>query len=297
MPNPALLFTNIRQLLTLRGPAPRRGPQLLELGILEDAAVLCAGGKIVCLGTRAEARRDGWLKEHGNRGAHLREIDCGGGVLLPGFVDAHTHPAFAAPRLPDFEKRISGATYQQIARAGGGIQSSVEAVRQISPGGLASAVRSALQQMAAHGTTTVEAKSGYGLNLQAEIKSLEAIRNAARQWPGTVAPTLLGAHVIPREYASRPQRYVDLVCNQMIPAVSRRKLAQFVDIFIERQAFWSRRSASQPREFITAWDCGPMSHNSAAPRSVPCWRSNPRRSTISTTSAMPTSAPWRAAAP
>ena len=118
MPSPpALLLTNIRQLLTLRGPAaPRRGRQLLELGIIEDAAVLCAAGKIVSLGTRAEAQRDGWLKVQGKG---VREIDCRGGVLLPGFVDSHTHPAFLAPRLADFEQRASGRSYEEIARAGG----------------------------------------------------------------------------------------------------------------------------------------------------------------------------------
>src|SRR5581483_4029484 len=130
---PALLFTNIRQLLTLRGPAPpRRGRRLRELAIIEDAAILCAGGKIISVGKRAEAQRDSWIAQHrrAGRSKAIREIDCGGGVMLPGFVDSHTHPAFVAPRLLDFERRVSGASYEQIARAGGGIRSSVQALRQ-----------------------------------------------------------------------------------------------------------------------------------------------------------------------
>ena len=114
---PALLLTNIGQLLTLQGPPwPRRGRELGEVGVLEDAAVLCHGGKIVTIGKRRDAERDSWLKSHKKK---VEEIDCRGGVVLPGFVDSHTHPAFAAPRLVDFEKRIGGATYEQIAAAGG----------------------------------------------------------------------------------------------------------------------------------------------------------------------------------
>src|SRR5574340_825559 len=135
----SLLLTNIRQLLTLRGPSgPRRGRQLSELGVVEDAAVLCAGGKIVAVGTRREAQRDVWLR---SRKKKVHEVDCGGGVVLPGFVDTHTHPVFAAPRLVDFEKRIAGATYEEIAAAGGGIRSSVEGVRQSSRRALAEKVR------------------------------------------------------------------------------------------------------------------------------------------------------------
>ena len=147
--------------------------------------------------------------------------------MLPGFVDSHTHPAFAAPRLVDFEKRIGGATYEQIAEAGGGIRSSVEGVRKSGRAALAEKILSALNEMAAQGTTTVEAKSGYGLSLEAEMKSLEAIREAARQWPGTVVPTLLGAHVVPREYLDRREEYVRAVCEEMIPQAARRKLARF----------------------------------------------------------------------
>jgi imidazolonepropionase len=228
-----ILLTNIGQLLTLRGTAgPRRGRELGKLGILEDAAVLCAGNRIVSVGTRREAARDAWLRRKA-----VREVDCGGGVMLPGFVDSHTHPVFAAPRLVDFEKRIAGASYEEIAEAGGGIRSSVEGVRQASRAALAAQVYSALREMAMQGTTTVEAKSGYGLSVEAELKSLEAIRAAARRWPGTVVSTLLGAHVVPPEHAKRRQAYVRAVCEEMVPAAAKRGLAQFVDVFVERGAF------------------------------------------------------------
>ena len=157
--------------------------------------------------------------------------------MLPGFVDSHTHPVFVTPRLVDFEKRITGATYEQIAAAGGGIRSSVEAVRKAGKKTLAQRVHHVLQQMAAQGTTTIEAKSGYGLSLESEIKSLQAIKTAASQWPGTVVSTLLGAHVVPKEFQGRAADYVDLVCGQMIPQVARQKLAKFVDVFTDKGAF------------------------------------------------------------
>jgi imidazolonepropionase len=234
--SPPLLLTNIGQLLTLRSadPGPRRGRKLAEVALLEDAAVLCAGGKIVSFGRAKDALRDPWLRK--NRG-RVTEIDCRGGVVLPGFVDSHTHPAFVEPRLVDFEKRIAGATYEAIAEAGGGIRSSVEAVRGASRRALAGKVASALRQMAEQGTTTVEAKSGYGLSVSAEMKSLQAIGDAARGWPGTVVSTLLGAHVVSTEFRNDPAAYVSEVCGKMIPQTAKMKLAQFVDVFCDRGAF------------------------------------------------------------
>ncbi len=242
-----LLLVNIGQLLTLRSAVdgPRRGALLSELGIIRDAAVLCLGGKIVSAGTTRDALRDPWLKKNRKK---ITEIDCGGRVVLPGFVDSHTHPVFAHPRLVDFEKRISGANYEEIAEAGGGIRSSIDGVRKAGKSVLTKKVSAVLGEMARHGTTTVEAKSGYGLNLESELKSLEAIRAAAREWPGTVVPTFLGAHVVPAEYRGRPREYVDLVCHEMIPAVAKRKLAQFVDVFCDRGAF----SAEETGQIFTA---------------------------------------------
>lgn len=215
-------------------PGPRRGPALQELGVIKEAAVLCHGGKIVSVGKTRDALRDPWLRKNRKR---VLEIDCERQIVLPGFVDSHTHPAFINPRLIDFEKRISGATYEQIAEAGGGIRSSLEAVRRAGKNRIAEKVFNALTEMAEQGTTTVEAKSGYGLTLQSELKSLEAIRDAAQRWPGTVVSTLLGAHIVPQEFKHRPQEYVELVCSKMIPEVVHRKLAQFVDVFTDRGAF------------------------------------------------------------
>jgi len=238
----SLLLANIGQLLTLRSASdgPRRGASLSDLGIVPDAAVLCVGGKIVSVGSTKDALRDPWLKKNRKK---VPEIDCGGRVVLPGFVDSHTHPVFMQPRLVDFEQRISGASYEEIAEAGGGIRSSIDGVRNASKTALAKKISRALADLARHGTTTVEAKSGYGLNLESELKSLEAIRAAAREWPGTVVATFLGAHTVPPEYRGRSREYVDLVCEEMIPAVEKRKLAGFVDVFCDRGAISAEETA------------------------------------------------------
>jgi imidazolonepropionase len=234
----AILLVNVGQLLTLRSssatPGPRRASSLKELGIIHDGAVLCVGGKIVSLGTTKEALRDPWLKKNRKK---ITEIDCAGKVVLPGFVDSHTHPVFVGPRLVDFEKRIEGASYEAIAAAGGGIRSSLEGVRKATKSALSAKVLTVLHDMAAHGTTTVEAKSGYGLTVESELKSLAVIREAAARWPGTVVATLLGAHVVPKEFQGRSQEYVEIVCREMIPRAAKRKLAQFVDVFCDQGAF------------------------------------------------------------
>lgn len=235
-PDHPLLLVNINQLLTLRSriPGPRRGPDLGELGIIKDGAILCSGGKIVFACKTKDALSDPWLKRNRKK---LVEIDCTGQTVLPGFVDSHTHPVFVNPRLVDFEKRIAGGTYEEIAAAGGGIRSSVESVRKAGKKLLVEKVLDALHQMAEQGTTTVEAKSGYGLTVNSEIKSLEAIHSAAGKWPGTVIATLLGAHVVPKEFRGRSQEYIDVVCKRMIPLAADRKLAHFVDVFTDRGAF------------------------------------------------------------
>jgi len=234
----SVLLLNIGQLLTLRSLAtrsgPRRGSDLKQLGIIEDAAVFCLGGKIVSVGSTKDALRDPWIKRHRKQ---LSEIDCTRKVVTPGFVDSHTHPVFVSPRLVDFEKRIEGASYEQIASAGGGIRSSLEGVRNATKAALKEKVLNVLHDMAAHGTTTVEAKSGYGLTLDSELKSLQAIKDAAYSWPGTLVSTLLGAHVVPKEFQGCSQNYVEIVCKEMIPQAARQKLAQFVDVFCDKGAF------------------------------------------------------------
>jgi imidazolonepropionase len=245
----SLLLVNIGQLLTLcdaqTKPGPRRGSALGNLGIIKGGAVLCLGGKIVSVGTTKDALRDPWLKRNRIR---VTEIDCAGKVVLPGFVDSHTHPVFVGPRLVDFEKRIEGASYEEIAAVGGGIRSSLEAVRKATKSALTAKVLTALQEMASHGTTTVEAKSGYGLTVESELKSLEAIRAVASRWPGTVVSTLLGAHVVPKEFQGCSQKYVEIVCIEMIPRAAKRKLAQFVDVFCDKGAF----TAEETRQIFAA---------------------------------------------
>jgi imidazolonepropionase len=234
------LLTHAAQLLTLRGnDAPHRGPQMSDLGIIPDGAVLIDGNRIVAVGSTDEVADHEVLRA---KREPLDEIDCSGKIVLPGFVDSHTHPAFTTPRLIDFEKRIAGANYEEIAEAGGGIRSSLRGVRESSTPELASHVLRALDEMAAHGTTTVEAKSGYGLSLEAEIKSLEAIAHASQLWPGTVVPTLLGAHVVAPEFRDNPEEYVRIVCDDMIPTAAQRKLAAYVDVFCERGAFSMEQS-------------------------------------------------------
>ena len=233
----ALLLVNIGQLLTLRASAqagPRRAFDLRELGIIQNGAVLCLAWKIISVGTTKDALRDPWLRKNRRK---VAEIDCAGKVVLPGFVDSHTHPVFSGPRLIDFQKRIDGASYEEIAAAGGGIRSSLVGVRKTSKAALVAKIVAVLDEMAAQGTTTVEAKSGYGLTVESELKSLEAIRDASRRWPGTMLATLLGAHVVPTEFQGCSQKYVEIVCKEMIPRAARRKLAQFVDVFCDKGAF------------------------------------------------------------
>jgi imidazolonepropionase len=239
---PLLLF-NIGQLLTLSSdtPGPRRKHQLSDLGVVGKAAVLCAGGKIVSVGKTRDALRDRWLSKRRKR---IIEIDCAGKIVLPGFVDSHTHPAFISPRLVDFEKRIAGASYEEIAQAGGGIRSSTTTVRKATKTQLAEKILATFREMALHGTTTIEAKSGYGLTVQSELRSLEALQSAAQRWPGTVISTLLGAHVVPLEFKGRSPKYVEIVCKEMIRLAARRKLVQFVDVFCDRGAFSPAETAT-----------------------------------------------------
>ena len=241
--NSAVLFRNIRQVLTLRSPngsaGPRRGRELGELGLVTDGAVLVQAGKIVAVGPTREVLRHAWVKQNAKQ---IKEIDGRDKVILPGFVDSHTHPVFAAPRLIDFEKRTAGASYEEIAEAGGGIRASIRGVREASRSKLSVAVLRAFHEMAAQGTTTIEAKSGYGLDFASEMKSLEAIRAAAKEFPGSVVATLLGAHTVPPEHKGNPDEYVRLVCEEMIPTAARKKLAQYVDVFCERGAFTAEQA-------------------------------------------------------
>ena len=207
-----------------------------ELGVIEDGAVLVTDGIIRAVGRYRDVRRRGGR-------ARVEELD---GVLFPGFVDAHTHALFGAPRLVEQELRSQGADYQAIAAAGGGILSSVRDVRARSRPQLARLARGRLRALLAHGTTTVEVKSGYGLSLESELDQLSAI--GALKSPPSVVPTFLGAHEVPAEFRSRPDDYVDLVVEEMLPAVVRQGVARFCDVFCEPGVF----TVDQSRRILQA---------------------------------------------
>jgi len=225
-----VLVRGARQLLTMRGPSePRRGSALRDLGIIQDGAVLIRDGVITEAGSTRRV-------ENLAQSRDAVEIDATGRVVMPGFVDSHTHLVFGPPRLDDYEMRIAARSYHEIAEAGGGILSSVSAVRELSSRTLESRGRQCLRWFTRHGTTTVEAKTGYGLDRTGEMKTLRVLA-ALDGKPLDVIPTYLGAHALPPEFAGRPEAYVDWVCAEMLPVIRRRRLARFVDIYCDRGAF------------------------------------------------------------
>jgi imidazolonepropionase len=221
------LVLNASQLLTMAGsPAPRAGREKGVTGLLRDGAVLIDAGKIVAAGPRERV-----LAHPAAEGA--RRLSAAGGVLTPGFVDAHTHPLFAAPRLDDFEGRIAGAGYADLAARGGGILSTVNGVRGATESDLAAGLRRRAHDFLACGTTTIEAKSGYALDLDGELKMLRALRTVSAAGPLEIVATALGAHAVPPELRGRKAEYLDRVCGDLIPRAAAEGLAKFVDIFCE----------------------------------------------------------------
>ncbi len=232
--------------MTCRGPArARRGAELSELEVLPDAAVLVEGTRIAWVGPRKDARAT--LSALGTPQSAIEEVEVRG-VLFPGFVDCHTHAVFGAPRLDDHERRALGATYQQIAAAGGGILQSVRDVRSRTESELEALTRSRLLSLRAHGSTTIEVKSGYGLELESELKQLRVIRRLVEADRFQLVPTFLGAHEVPAEYRSRRAEYVRLVIEEMLPAVARERLARCCDVFCEPGVF----DPAETRAILTA---------------------------------------------
>ena len=241
-----MLITGCSQLVTLRGPVPRRGRALAELSIIRDGALLVRDGRIQAVGSR---RRIEGLRE----ARRAEKLDLGNLVVLPGFVDSHTHLIFPASRAGEYEQRISGATYEQIARKGGGIQSTVKALRRASPHALKDRARRFLQEFAAHGTTTLEAKSGYGLDWKNELKTLQILGELQQEQPLDIVRTFLGAHVVPPEFGKRPDVWVDLLAKRLIPKVAAGRLAEYCDAFCDRGAF----TLVQSRKILGAGrECG-----------------------------------------
>jgi imidazolonepropionase len=226
-----LAVTGISELATPLGNSALTGPSMGRLSVVRDAAVACRRGKIVFAGAERDFREAVTLAP----GASV--VDAGGGTVLPGFVDAHTHLPFAGWRDREFEERLRGVSYEEIAARGGGILSTVEATRAASKAELVEAARSRLDAMLSLGTTTVEAKSGYGLSAAQEIKQLEALREARKGHPVDVVPTFLGAHTIPREMRDRRDEYVREVATDMMAAVAKEGLAEYADAFVDERAF------------------------------------------------------------
>jgi imidazolonepropionase len=240
-----MLIHSASQLLTLAG-GPQRGTDLGRLGIIPDGAVLLRGGQIAALGTTRELRA-----------AYPDEppLDAAGKVVLPGFVDPHTHLIFAGDRAAEFELRLEGKTYLEILAAGGGILSTVRASRRASPAELAAQARARAEVMLRHGTTSAEAKTGYGLETESELNQLAAVLLLDEQGPLELAPTFLGAHAVPPEFQNDAPGYTELVCREMLPEVRRwwqinaaGRPLPFVDVFCETGAF----SLAQSRLILMA---------------------------------------------
>ena len=228
-----LIIEGAAELLTLGGAGtrPRRGEEMRDLGIVRRGAVAARRGRIVWVGPTADLL--GAVRPM----AFCKLIDAYGKTVIPGLVDSHTHLVFAGSRENEFALRIQGKTYPEIAAAGGGINATVAATRQASKADLTFAARRSLNRMLCLGTTTVEVKSGYGLDFENELKMLEVIQGLNDDEPMTVVPTFMGAHEIPPELRQNPEAYVDLVITRMIPAVAERKLARFCDVFCETGVF------------------------------------------------------------
>ena len=254
-----LLILNAAQLLTCASPhGPRRGRDLADPGLIEDGAVAVLHGQIVAVGSTAEV-----LSQLDDHDAALL-VDAAGKVVLPGFVDPHTHLLWAGDRAGEFEQRIAGATYMEIMQAGGGIMRTVRATRAASLDELVQQTLPRLDTMLSYGTTTAEVKTGYGLDLDSELKMLDAIRLLDEAHPMDLVPTFLGAHAVPEEYRGRTDAYVDLLIEDMLPAIADLRYtvetpdgsysvraADFCDVFCEAGVFdvaQSRRILQRARD-------------------------------------------------
>jgi imidazolonepropionase len=218
------------ELVTLAGPkGPRIRKQMRELAIVRDGGMLIEDGRVVATGPSDEIAR--------SLPADADVVDARGKVVLPGFIDAHTHPVFAGDRVDEFEMRARGATYEEIAESGGGIRSTVRKTRAASEDELLGQARKHASWFLGGGTTTVEAKSGYGLTVDDELKMLRVIRRLNAETPIEFVPTVLGAHAVPDEFRNAPEQYTSLVIHKMLPRVAEEQLAESCDIFCERGYF------------------------------------------------------------
>ena len=226
----SLAVLHASQLITLGGPPrARSGKELGDLGIISDGGLLAADGRITHVGRTRE------IEKLCQRNTEV--VDAGGCAVLPGFVDAHTHLVFAGNRLEDFESRARGETYRQIAKRGGGIQTTVQATRATTEDDLFALAKKRASWFLRNGTTTIEAKSGYGLTLKDELKILRVIRRVGAETPLETVPTFLGAHAFPPEFRENHAGYISLIIDEMLPAIAQEKVAEYCDIFCEQNYF------------------------------------------------------------
>ncbi len=237
-----LIISGCKQLVTCRGPAPKRKTALQDAGVLEKACIASKKRKIVFIGTEEEMKQEVDLESGG------KILDAKGLIGLPGLVDPHTHLPFAGSREQEFRLRINGWTYQELAQKGMGIQSTVNATRKITSEKLLSLCLRRLDNMLLYGTTTAEAKSGYGLNLKDEVKQLRVLKEANQIHPVDIVPTFMGAHEIPKEYKTKKKDYMNLLTRTILPEIMSQNLAEFFDIFCEQGVY----SLEETQELIKA---------------------------------------------
>ncbi|MFW0858861.1 MAG: imidazolonepropionase [Dehalococcoidia bacterium] len=236
-----LVIRNIGQLVTMTGPPrPRTRQDITDLGIIEGGALVISGDRIVGVG------KDSILRDFEIQGTPT--IDARGQCVTPGLVDAHTHVVFYGWREKELALKLKGYSYMDILKEGGGILNTVRNTRTATEDELVMQGRKSLDRMLAHGTTTIEAKSGYGLNLEGELKSLRVLKEMDRTHPVDIIPTFLGAHAVPEEHRGNKQGFIDLVINEMIPEVARQGLAEFCDVFCEEGFF----TVGESREILLA---------------------------------------------
>ncbi|MBN1677694.1 MAG: imidazolonepropionase [Candidatus Thermoplasmatota archaeon] len=237
-----LLITNASELVTLKGPRRARAKaEMSQLSIIRDGAVAISGGAIVAVGKTKSV-----LKEHDASG--IERIDASGKVVMPGFVDPHTHLVYAGSREFELEMKAKGKGYLEILKEGGGILRTVRDTRAASPHELFRQSARRLESMISHGSTTIEAKSGYGLDKRTELRILETVCKLGDDYPADVVPTFMGAHAVPEESAGNGDAYIDFVCSEVLPEVSKRRLAAFCDVFCEKGVF----TVGQSRKVLTA---------------------------------------------
>ena len=229
---------NAAQLVTLAGEnGPRRQKQMSELSIIEDGSVWMENGEILAIGSTAE------LEElYSNRATEADVVDASGRLVTPGLVDPHTHVAYGGSREKEFEMRLEGSTYMEIMNAGGGIHATTRMTREATEDELVAQTTRRLDSFLAHGVTTVEGKSGYGLDLETELKQLRAMKRLNESHPIDLVPTFMGGHAVPQEYKGREEQYIDLLVNDMLPKVAAEGLAVFNDVFCEVGVFTPEQS-------------------------------------------------------